>query len=152
MKGVNLGRILPFMDHPSCVQLEGIHCAISIQRMTPTVIVVTISGSDVGELAEAPFRELDRVIRSAERIRLFIDARNSFGASIDVSKDWAVWLGNHREHLQSVTMFTSSRLIRITANFVRRFAKLEDAMYITSDEALFEAALENALLDAPLPR
>lgn len=127
------------------VRLEGVHCTMDISRRAPGVVVVTIVGADVGELGDAPFRELQSDLQRAEPIRLFIDARESLGASIDVSNDWAVWLRKHRAHLAEVTMLSGSRFIRVTADFVRRFADLEGVMRITTDPAAFDEALAAAI-------
>ena len=42
-----------------------------------------------------------------------------------VSGDWAHWLKAHDPVLASITMLTGSRFIQMTAEFVRRFVKLE---------------------------
>ena len=46
-------------------------------------------------------------------------------------------------------MLTGSRLIRITADFVRRFAGLNEIMRIYTDPAAFD---ESAALAASIPR
>jgi phage regulator Rha-like protein len=38
-------------------------------------------------------------------------------------------------------MLTGSRLVSITADFVRRFAALDETMQLTSDARAFEAAV-----------
>jgi len=45
-------------------------------------------------------------------------------------------------------MLTGSRFIRLTADFVRRFAELGDAMRIYTDPAAFDGALSNAIANA----
>ena len=118
---------------------------MSIRRPIPGVVVLLISGSDVGEPGEAPFRELERDLAQDRPLALFVDARNSRGASIDVSNDWALWLAKHREGLRGVTMLTGPRFIHLTAEFVRRFSQIEDLMRITTDPAAFDSALLEAL-------
>src|SRR4051812_37072226 len=97
---------------------EGIHCTLRVQRLTPRVIVLRISGCDIGEFGGAPMRALEESVTEAEPVDLFIDAREVSGASIEVSGEWAAWLGAHRAGLRSVTMLTGSRFIEITAQFV----------------------------------
>jgi hypothetical protein len=48
-----------------------------------------LSGSDTGELRDAPMRTLDEWLAQGEAVEFFIDARKVRGASIDVSSDWA---------------------------------------------------------------
>jgi hypothetical protein len=133
---------------PSGTRLEGLHCAIDIDEPEPGVVLLTIAGTDVGELGEAPFRELAPMLAGDRRIELFIDARLARGPSIDVSSEWARWLADHRDHLHHVNMLTSSRLVRLTADFVRRFAGLSEAMRIHTDVVMFECALSDALGDS----
>jgi hypothetical protein len=72
---------------------------------------------------------------------LFIDARNAQGASLDVSNDWAQWLGKQRARFRQINMLTGSRFVQITADFVRRFAALADIMRIYTEGAAFDDAL-----------
>ena len=90
-------------------------------------------------------RALDEWVGSAAPIDLFIDAQDVRGASIEVSGEWAAWLTARKETLKSVTMLTGSRFIQVTAEFVRRFAKLEGIMRICTEPAVFESALADAL-------
>jgi hypothetical protein len=127
------------------IHFEGMHCSLTIQQFPPCVIVLRISGRDVGEFGDAPMKALNDSIASSEPIELFIDARDVKGASIDVSGDWALWLSSHKPGLRTVTMLTGSRFIEITAEFVRRFASLEGIMRICSDPAAFDSALGETL-------
>lgn len=123
------------------VELEGAHCTMRIERVATGVILLTITGRDAGELGDAPFRALDRLTEGAQRVAIFVDAREGSGATIDVSGAWAQWFTRNRARLTGVTMLTGSRLVSLTADFVRRFAALDDTMRVTGDAAAFEAAL-----------
>jgi len=83
-------------------------------------------------------------LASSEPVKLFIDARAVRGASIDVSNEWAVWLSEHRSYFQSITMLTGSKLVQITAEFVRRFAGLNGVMWVCTEPAVFDLAIEQA--------
>jgi hypothetical protein len=137
--------------HPQAdrFELEGLHCTLAIAWPAPGIALVTISGTDTGEFADLPFRELERGLTGpVEQLDLFIDGRDTRGASIDVSNDWAAWLSGHRERLQRVTMLTGSRFIRMTAEFVRQFADLGEIMRVTTDLAAFDAELGAAVAGA----
>jgi hypothetical protein len=124
---------------------DGLHCTLALEQPRPHLVVLRISGSDIGEFGEAPMQALNGWLADAGPIELFIDARDVRGASIEVSADWAVWLARHKDRLTSVTMLTGSRFIQVTAEFVRRFSALEGIMRITTDPATFDAALNDAL-------
>jgi hypothetical protein len=132
--------------HAGALKLEGVHCAMQVARPAAGVVVLHIDGVDIGELGCWPFEVLAEDLRTGRRIDLFIDARNVKGASMEVSGTWAAWLLRHRQALRSVTMLTRSPLVRMTARFVRRFAKLGTRMRITDDDARFEGALAFATL------
>src|SRR6185436_19237760 len=102
--------------------LEGVHCRYAISRPAPHIVLVAISGSDIGEFGDAPMRELDKHVARAGRFDLFIDARAVKGASMEVSHEWSKWLSANRAHLEHVNMLTGNRYIEMTAGFVRRFA------------------------------
>jgi len=119
---------------------EGLHSSLTIARPVPHVVVVTIHGRDAGEHGDGPLRALDDQL-SRGSFTLFVDARRTQGASVDVSNVWAQWLRAHRDRLQRIHMLTGSRFVQLTADFVRRFAELGDAMLIYTDGATFDEAL-----------
>src|SRR6187431_2886142 len=122
------------------VILEAQHCRLTIARPRARVVLVTFVGRDVGELGDAPFRELSRDVAGGDPIELFIDARGATGASMDVSGSWAMWLGANRQSFEHVSMLTGSRFIQLTAEFVKSYAALGDKMRLYTDAAAFEAA------------
>jgi hypothetical protein len=119
---------------------EGLHSSLTISRPAPHVVVVAISGRDAGEHGDGPLRALDDELTRGS-YSLFVDARRTQGASVDVSNVWAQWLRTHRDHLQQIHMLTGSRFVQLTADFVRRFAELGDAMRIYTDGEAFDEAL-----------
>jgi len=122
---------------------DGLHSSLVVARLAPHVVLVTISGRDAGEHGDGPLRALDRELELGS-FTLFVDARRTQGASVDVSNVWAQWLRTHRDRLQEIHMLTGSRFIQLTADFVRRFAELGDAMRIYTDGAAFDEALASA--------
>ena len=127
------------------IQYDGIHCRLAIDQFAGGVVVMRISGSDVGEFGDAPMLSLNDWLTSLDHVEFFIDAGDVRGASIEVSGDWAQWLARHKAQLRAVTMLTGSRFVQITAEFVRRFAELEGVMRICTERAVFESALSQAL-------
>jgi hypothetical protein len=128
-------------------RLEALDCAMTIDEPAPGVVLVSIEGTDIGRLGDAPFQTLAPLVAGDRRVALFIDARHA-RASIDVSGDWALWLARHRSALCQVSMLTASRFVQVTADFVRRFAELGEQMRIYTDPGAFELALSHALDDA----
>jgi hypothetical protein len=128
---------------PAPRTFEGLHSTIVIARPAPHVVLMTITGRDAGEHGPEPQRALDEELRSGP-YALFIDARRTLGASVDVSNVWAQWLRGRRDQLHAIHMLTGTKFVQLTADFVRRFAELGDAMHIYTDGASFDEALRNA--------
>ncbi len=126
------------------VRLDGIHCNLSIEKPSARVVLMKIAGTDVGEFGDAPMKILAECVGSMSAVHLFIDARDVRGASIEVSSEWASWPSAHKPVLETVTMLTGSRFIKITAEFVRRFASLEGSMRVCTEPAVFDQALIEA--------
>lgn len=124
---------------------EGVHCALTMEQLSPSVVLLKISGTDIGEFGEAPMLTLDEWFNDLRQVEFFIDARNVRGASVEVSSDWGKWLSKHKSELQSITMLTGSRFIQITAEFVRRFSELEGVMRICTQPEVFDAAVAESL-------
>jgi hypothetical protein len=131
--------LLPTVEH------EGIHCSLIIRRPAPAVAVVVLQGSDTGEFADFPMKELAKDLERYGAIELFIDARAVRGASIEVSSEWAFWMRTQARNLRQICMLTGSRYIQITAQFARRFVGLGDQMKLFTDAAAFEETLAAAV-------
>ncbi len=133
---------------PQETRYEGLYCNLTIQRYSGGVVVLRISGTDIGEFGGAPLLRMDESLGGANRIKLYIDARDVSGASIDVSGHWAQWLGDNKDRLGDIRMLTGSRFVQMTANFVRRFSNLEPIMKVYTEPAVFDAELALALAPA----
>lgn len=127
------------------VQHEGVHCRLAVQRPAPAVVVLRLAGYDAGEFGDVPMQELAKDLARGDPIELFIDAREVKGASIEVSAEWAQWLGKHRSRFRHINMLTGSRFIQLTANFVRRFAELGEIMRIYTDPVAFDSDLAQSI-------
>lgn len=86
-------------------------------------------------------RAVEERLLGEDRAELYIDARRTKAASVEVSGDWALWLGAHRDRFAHVSMLTGSRFIEVTAGFVRSFSELEDVMRLYTDAEAFDEAL-----------
>lgn len=130
------------------IRYDGSYCELSIRTPASGVVVLTIKGRDVGEFGSAPMRQLEQHLSDDRATELYIDARRTKGASIQVSNEWARWLGNHRSQFEHISMLTGSRFIQVTADFVRSFSNLEDVMRIYTDAGAFDEALAASLVSA----
>lgn len=123
------------------LELSGFHCSLRMRSSSDGIVVMRISGTDIGEFGRQPMEELEKCLTETGPAHLFIDARDVRGASMNVSGAWAEWLRSHRSQLRHISMLTGSRQVEVTAGFVRRFAALEDIMQVYTEPDIFEAAL-----------
>jgi len=121
--------------------LEASTCSFLIERRSPRLVYVRIEGHDVGELGELPMRCIEAFLPPASLAELFIDARGTRGATIDVSNAWSSWLARNRQRFAAIHMRAGSRYVHFTADFVRRFSELEQLMQLHASDEGFDAAL-----------
>lgn len=119
---------------PTPRTFEGLHSTIAIARPAPHVVLMTITGRDAGEHGDGPQRALDEELRGGP-YALFIDARRTLGAR-----------SAHRSTSATCGRigFARSKFVQLTADFVRRFAELGDAMHIYTDGTTFDEAVRSA--------
>jgi hypothetical protein len=129
------------VDH----RFEGVHSTLRVRRPHPGVIVLTLTGVDIGELGRAPFESLEQDLQAGP-IEVFIDARNARSASVDVSREWAFFFRAHRVHIRHVHMLISTRFIKISADLVRDFALLDQRMDVLTDPVDFARRLGDRIL------
>lgn len=127
------------------IRYDGIHCNFAIEQLSRGVILLKISGTDIGEFGDTPMVALGDWLTDVSQIEFFIDARDVRGASIDVSGEWGKWLVRHKAKMRTITMLTGSRFVQITAEFVRRFSDLEGVMRICTEPEVFETTLAESL-------
>jgi hypothetical protein len=125
------------------VTWEAPHSVLRLRRPAHGIVLLVLSGTDIGEHGSGPFQELERDL-AGEPFALFVDARDSRGVTIEVSGEWCRWLAKHRNGLASIHMLTGSPFVHVTAGFVRNFAELGDLMRIYTEPARFEQALAEA--------
>jgi hypothetical protein len=119
---------------------QGPHSTLRLRRPAPDVVLLVITGTDIGEHGSAPFEALELDVLTGP-FHLFVDARSSRGVTVDVSNEWRRWLSDHRSVLRSIHMLTGSRFVHVTATFVKHFAELGELMRIYTHAAHFEEEL-----------
>jgi hypothetical protein len=134
-------------DREDAHTFQGVHCCVAVRALEPRILLVRISGRDVGELGDRPMLAAERLMPKDDKAHLFIDARDALGPSIEVSAAWAQWLAKHRSGFSCISMLTGSKFVQLTADFVRRWADLNGLMRIYTDATAFETALCIALAD-----
>jgi hypothetical protein len=126
------------------VRMTGGDAAFVFARPTASVLVVTITGYDKGQLGTAPLDEIGSLLRVAAPLHLFVDARNAVGATVRVSEDWTGFLSRHRAELEHVHVLAGSKMVELTVAIARHLSRTDRLIQIYSDPDVFEAQLEAA--------
>ncbi len=124
---------------------EGVHCKLLTSFPAAGICLATFTGHDVGEFGDAPVKALSDYLAQHGALTLFVDGRKVPGASVEVSGTWAYWMQENRDQLKAVHILCGSRFIHLTANFVRRFAELEEKMFIYTEAKSFDEAIGAAI-------
>ena len=122
-------------------RLESPGCSFVIERRSGTLVLVRIEGHDVGEFGDTPMRCIEAFLPAELPVQLFVDARHTRGASMNVSNDWSAWLARNRHRFAAIHMLAGSKYVHFTAEFVRRFSELEQLMRVHTSAEDFDAAL-----------
>lgn len=133
------------------IQFDSTHSTLTIETPAPGIVLLKITGYDIGEFGNSPMKEIEKVLTESRMTDLFIDARETKGASIEVSAEWARWLAKFQSRLGHIHMLTGSRYIQMTAKFVRNFASLHDQMRIFTDAEAFDQMLEIGISEVRNP-
>src|SRR4051794_18315165 len=115
------------------VRYEGVSCTLTLKRLRPGTVLLVFTGRDVGEFGDAPFQELALDLQQPTPLTIFVDGRETFAASLDVSGEWAAWLRTNRDKISRLDILVGSRFLQFTAEFVRRFSGFEDRMRVYTD-------------------
>lgn len=141
---LNIGLAL-MTAHRNYVKFDGINCTLVLRRPRPGLVVAVFNGPDVGEYGDAPFQELANDLERHGQIDLFVDGRDTFAASMDVSGQWAAWMRKHKDQIRRLDLLCGSRFLQFTAEFVRKFSGFEDRMRIYTEADAFEKELAAAV-------
>lgn len=119
--------------------------AFAFARPKPSVLVVTIEGYDKGQFGTAPFDEISSALRVATPLELFVDARNTVGATVRVSQDWTSFLSRHQREFRHVHVLVGSKVVELTVAIAQHLSRTGNLLQIYSAPAIFEAQLEAAM-------
>lgn len=124
--------------------LAGAQGRVVVSRPGPSVISVGLAGRDVGDLADALGRAIEPDLELAAPPQLFVDARRTVGVTMMMSRAWARWFTRNRDRLGRVALLTGSGFLRLTGDFVRSFAGLDQKLELFVDPEAFQRVQAHA--------
>lgn len=117
--------------------IAGAQGRVLVSRPGPSIISLGLAGRDVGDLADALGREIASDLEQPAPPQLFVDARKTVGVTMMMSHAWARWFTRNRDRFGRVALLTGSGFLRLTGDFVRSFAGLDQKLELFVDPAAF---------------
>ena len=129
------------------VKLSAGDCVFRYRRLRPGIIVVRISGDDVGQFGTATMDELATEFdRFQAPIELFIDATEALGPVTKVMEAWAAWFEIHHKRLKHVDILIppEAKVLQLTVAIARHLSRTGDLISIHLDAENFNSAVNQA--------
>jgi hypothetical protein len=129
------------------VKLSGDGCVFRYQRPRPGIMVVRISGDDVGQFGAATMDEVAKEFDHVQApIELFIDATEAVGPVTKVMEAWAAWFETHHKRLKHVDILIppEAKVLQLTVAIARHLSRTGDLISIHLDSTNFHSAVNQA--------
>jgi hypothetical protein len=118
--------------------------SFTYERVRPGVLLVSVSGSDMGQFGTASLDEVRLEMLRQRPVELFVDAAAAQLVSVPVSKEWTQFFSLNREHLSRVSVLVGSRAIELTVAIAQHLSQTGNLIQIYTDRELFAARLQAA--------
>lgn len=141
LTGMTADQIVRTTTPDGALQLTATDCRFQYRRVRPGVLLVSISGHDTGQFGAATLDEIRLELLRHRPLELFIDARDAYGAAVNVSDEWTHFFSLNREHLSRVRILVSSQAVYLTVAIAQHLSRTGDLIQIDSDAETFEARL-----------
>lgn len=112
--------------------------AFVFKRLRKGALLVTISGSDMGQFGQAALDEIRLEILRHAPLEVCIDASEVTLISTEVSKEWTAFFSSARAQLRRVSVLTGSRLVNLIVEIAQHLSQTGNLIQIYSDRELFE--------------
>ena len=126
------------------VQMTAGKAEFLFERLRPGALLVTISGSDMGQFGTATLDEIRLELMRQQPLDLFVDAEAAIAVSVGVSRDWTHFFSQKRDHLKRVSVLVGSKAIELTIAIAQHLSQTGNLIQIYSDRELFDARVRAA--------
>lgn len=127
------------------VRLSAPEAEFLFSRPSARVLLVRISGHDVGQFGSVALDEIAAAISRSRPIEVFVDARDATGVSPRVREEWTQFISANRTNLTAVHVLTSSRIVHLAIAVAQLFSRTGNLIRLYSTPAVFQAELQRAI-------
>lgn len=110
----------------------------TFRRLRPGALLVTFTGSDLGQFSYAALDEVQAEMRRWGELELFFDAEHTELISVEVSRAWTHFFAVHRGSLRRVSVLTGSKLVNLTVAIAQHLSQTGNLIQIYTDRSLFD--------------
>jgi hypothetical protein len=114
------------------------------ERLRPGVLLVTVSGMDMGQFGTATLDEIRLEMLRQRPVELFVDAEAAQVISVEVSREWTQFFSLNREQLRRVSVLVGSKAIELTVAIAQHLSQTGNLIQIYTDRELFAARVQAA--------
>ena len=126
------------------VKLAAGDCSFLFARLKPGTLLVTIAGYDTGQFGTSTLDEIRAEMQREQKLELFVDAREAFGATVSVADEWTRFFTANRERLLRVSVLVGSKAVYLTVAIAQHLSRTGSLLQIYSDPELFDARVAAA--------
>ena len=113
-------------------------------RLRTGVLLITISGLDIGQFGTTTLDEISAAINRDGVLELFIDAQRSDGAVLAVSEEWTRFFAANREKLSRVHILVGSEILKLIVSIAQHLSRTGNLIQIHTAEDIFFQKLQAA--------
>lgn len=119
-------------------------CSFVFERFRPGVLLVTIEGMDAGQFRTAPLDEIRLELMRHAPLRVFVNAQNALGATVEVRQEWTAFFSAHRAQLKGVDVLVGSKYVQLVVGIAQLLSQTGNLIQIQSDPNFFHEKLVRA--------
>ena len=135
---------------PRTVRLASGPCSFTYRRQKPGVLLLKISGDDIGQFGSATLDELNAEFDRFGAMNLFVDTQDAVGPATEVMESWTAYFAANRKKFKRIVVLIlpESKLLHLTVSIVQHLSGIGRLLQIFSDPDRFFAALRQEAPDA----
>lgn len=126
------------------LRLSAGKCLFEFSKPGPSVLLVRISGRDVGQFGPSVFEEVRLHFSGTGALELFVDATEADGPTTEVSQAWTRFFNREAPNLKRVSILAVSKFVHLTVSIAKLFSRTGELIQVYSDPKLFKDALGRA--------
>jgi hypothetical protein len=116
----------------------------TFERLRPGVLLVTITGRDLGQFGQAALDEIRMEMLRHQPLELLVDAEGATMVASGVNQAWTQFFANNRNQLVRVGILAGTKFVNLVVSIAQHLSQTGNLIQIHADRAAFDAARARA--------